>query len=94
MHGEGRKLNKLVWEKVCQWKKKKGGLGFGPLEDKNDALLGKWWWRFNTEKNALWKAIVCANYNWDLAGPLHESNRIGRATSKIWKDIMPVGTYW
>ncbi|GJR31005.1 hypothetical protein Tco_1107237, partial [Tanacetum coccineum] len=39
---------------------KKGGLGTGNIRAKNHALLGKWWWRFNSESDVLWcKFIKC-----------------------------------
>ncbi|GJX55368.1 RNA-directed DNA polymerase, eukaryota, reverse transcriptase zinc-binding domain protein [Tanacetum coccineum] len=37
-----------------------GGLGIGSIKAKNLSLLGKWWWRFHNEKEALWcKVITC-----------------------------------
>lgn len=41
-------------------KKKYGGLGIGSLKATNLALLSKWWWRFKTEKEALWRKTIAA----------------------------------
>lgn len=39
-----------------------GGLGLGNLDKKNQALLAKWWWRFEEEKDALWRKIISNKY--------------------------------
>ncbi|XP_022003858.1 uncharacterized protein LOC110901312 [Helianthus annuus] len=35
-----------------------GGLGFGSLRDANLAMLSKWWWRFKTDKDGLWRRVI------------------------------------
>lgn len=35
-----------------------GGLAIGNILHRNLALLFKWWWRFSTESNPLWKRII------------------------------------
>lgn len=53
----------------------------------NKALLLKWWWRFGSEKEALWRKVICAKYSMDssLWQPNMEMNR---QVSTLWKDIM------
>ncbi|KAM0028414.1 putative RNA-directed DNA polymerase [Helianthus debilis subsp. tardiflorus] len=69
----------MAWEKVIA-PIEYGGLGFGSLRDSNLAMLSKWWWRFKTEKDGLWRRVVWAihhnNRSWapipakiSLAGP-------------------------
>ncbi|KAJ9557764.1 hypothetical protein OSB04_012378 [Centaurea solstitialis] len=45
------------WEKVLN-SRDKGGLGIGSLRAQNIALLAKWWWRFKTEDDTLWKSVI------------------------------------
>lgn len=51
--GECRKICWVNWEMVCK-KREKGGLGIKDINAFNLALLGKWRWRFFTEKEVLW----------------------------------------
>ena len=39
-----------------------GGLGVKDLRLFNEALLGKWLWRFLTEKGKLWREVVALKY--------------------------------
>ena len=56
-----RKLHLIKWNKLTR-SKDKGGLGFGKLRLMNDVLLLKWWWRFGTERDNLWKKLICERY--------------------------------
>ena len=40
-----------------------GGLGVGDVIIRNAAMLFKWWWRFVSEDNSLWKQVVCSCHN-------------------------------
>ena len=42
--------------------KQKGGLGIRDLSILNEALLGKWSWRFVRERNPLWKRVIVGKY--------------------------------
>ncbi|KAJ0917796.1 putative RNA-directed DNA polymerase [Helianthus annuus] len=55
----------MAWEKVIA-PMEYGGLGFGSLRDANLAMLSKWWWRFKTDKDGLWRRVV-----WSI----HHNNR-------------------
>ena len=56
-HGDNKELHLVMWSEVIK-PKSKGGLGLGSLENKNLALLAKWWWRFGKEKEALWRRLI------------------------------------
>ncbi|KAJ0477029.1 putative RNA-directed DNA polymerase [Helianthus annuus] len=56
---EKAKMNWVAWDKTIA-PVEYGGLGFGSLRDANLAMLAKWWWRFKTEKDALWRQVVWA----------------------------------
>jgi len=60
----GRILPLVKWE-VIQQPKCKGGLGVGDLVTKNAALLFKWWWRYVSEENSLWRKVVQSVHNED-----------------------------
>ncbi|GKC35634.1 RNA-directed DNA polymerase, eukaryota, reverse transcriptase zinc-binding domain protein, partial [Tanacetum coccineum] len=62
-----------------------GGLGVGNLFAKNLALLGKWKWRFLTEKDALWRLVIKDFYRDDggFGSSLGSNGNIG-----TWCDIL------
>ena len=47
----------VKWERVIS-SFEDGGLNIGSLKVKNLALLGKWWWRFRNERDALWCRLI------------------------------------
>lgn len=51
----------IAWDKVLAGVVD-GGLGVGSLKAQNLALLGKWWWRFKSNKKELWKNVITALY--------------------------------
>uniref|UniRef100_A0A2N9F693 Uncharacterized protein n=1 Tax=Fagus sylvatica TaxID=28930 RepID=A0A2N9F693_FAGSY len=48
--------------KICQ-PLRSGGLGIHNLRLFNQALLGKWLWRFGTEQDALWQKVIISKYD-------------------------------
>ncbi|XP_022020058.1 uncharacterized protein LOC110920132 [Helianthus annuus] len=56
---EKAKMNWVTWDKTIA-PIEYGVLGFGSLRDANLAMLAKWWWRFETEKEVLWRRVVWA----------------------------------
>ncbi|GKD44083.1 putative RNA-directed DNA polymerase, eukaryota, reverse transcriptase zinc-binding domain protein [Tanacetum coccineum] len=62
-----------------------GGLGVGCLLSKNLGLLGKWKWRFLTEKHSLWRSVIKKFYG--EYGGFNYAN-IPPGNSGIWMDIL------
>ncbi|PWA92818.1 reverse transcriptase domain, Reverse transcriptase zinc-binding domain protein [Artemisia annua] len=61
-----------------------GGLGIGSTYAKNLSLLGKWWWRFHTEKEALWCRVI--SYLYGCEGGLYGGRGRGlKSSDNIWK---------
>ena len=59
--GEDFKYHLVSWDRVCT-PLCYGGLGIRKLLLYNQALLGKWIWRYAREKEALWRKIVDLKY--------------------------------
>ncbi|CAN1850399.1 Putative ribonuclease H protein At1g65750 [Linum perenne] len=55
--GEDRKPHLVRWSMV-KVSRRKGGLKVLNLRNTNLALLGKWGWRYATEKNAWWRNLI------------------------------------
>lgn len=55
-----RKYHLVNWQEIC-FPKDQGGLGILDLEIMNEALLGKWIWRLETEKG-WWQDILKSKY--------------------------------
>ncbi|GJT84084.1 putative RNA-directed DNA polymerase, partial [Tanacetum coccineum] len=62
-----------------------GGLGVGSIFAKNLGLLGKWKWRFLTEKEVLWRMVIKEFYGED--GGLF-SLAASHDSSGVWVDII------
>ncbi|GJW78983.1 putative RNA-directed DNA polymerase [Tanacetum coccineum] len=64
-----------------------GGLGIGSLLAKNIALLGKWKWRFLSEKDALRRTAICNFYGGDGGFSISLTSLNGHG---VWCDIVKV----
>ncbi|KAK3211814.1 hypothetical protein Dsin_016520, partial [Dipteronia sinensis] len=51
---EKKGIHWVDWPTLCK-SKRNGGLGIGRIQDKGDALLAKWVWRFGIEEGKLWR---------------------------------------
>jgi hypothetical protein len=57
----------VEWAKVCT-PIDEGGLGIRNIRRFNQALLGKWLWRFAHEVGAWWRSVLVAKYGSDWGG--------------------------
>ncbi|GJZ81983.1 RNA-directed DNA polymerase, eukaryota, reverse transcriptase zinc-binding domain protein [Tanacetum coccineum] len=81
---EFHRLSGIVSFKVAS----KKGLGIGSLRAKNLGFLGKLWWRFLNEKNALWCKVILVFYGGDGGF----SSRIGSGLHKsMWENVISSG---
>ena len=55
------KYSLMAWEKVCLLCQL-GGLGIRKLTPFNQALLGKWLWRYDHETSHLWRRVIAMKY--------------------------------
>ena len=59
--GKRFKYPLMAWEKVCL-RRELGGLGIRKLVPFNQALLGKWLWRYGHETSHLWRRVIAMKY--------------------------------
>jgi hypothetical protein len=58
---EVAKIHLVKWDMVCS-PYSHGGLAIKNLRRFNEALLGKWLWRFGVEREAFWRKIIMVKY--------------------------------
>jgi hypothetical protein len=79
------KLHLVDWDTVCS-PISEGGLGIRNVRKFNQALLGKWLWRFAHEEGAWWRSVLVAKYGASRDGwcscVISESHGVG-----LWKYI-------
>lgn len=57
-----KRLHFLSWDRICL-SKNKGGIGLASIERKNLVLLGKWWWKWFSDRGKAWCNIINDKYN-------------------------------
>lgn len=80
-----KKALPLVSWGLLELHKKLGGLGIGNLWHRNISLLFKWWWRFITEPNALWRNVVLDKYGY--GAPFSLTDIVIPSNGGPWKHI-------
>jgi hypothetical protein len=73
------------WDHICT-PYLNGGLNIRNLRRFNEALLGKWLWRFRVEREALWRQVVVAKYG-SLEGGWCSNMPTGTHGVGLWKFI-------
>lgn len=62
-------MHLISWQKLCQ-PKKEGGLNIARLQQRNGAMLGKWWWRMQTERRSMWYKTMVKLYGRNFEGDM------------------------
>ncbi|KAL7175699.1 hypothetical protein ACSBR2_029314 [Camellia fascicularis] len=81
-----RKVHLVKWREVTK-SKGQGGLGVRDIEEVNECLLLKWWWRYGNEDSALWKSVVCSRYG-RAGGSWAPAVSLSGGVSIVWQDIV------
>ena len=88
-NGRGIQIPLVNWDRVCE-PLCYGGLGIRKLVLFNQALLGKWLWRYAMEKEALWHTIVELKYGDSWGGWCSISDH-GPYGKSLWRYIKKAG---
>ena len=83
--GDDSKRHLVNWSKVCS-PIQSGGLAIQNLRYFNEALLGKWLWRFGYEREALWRRVIRAKYGAE-DGDWCSNSVPGSYEVSLWKTI-------
>jgi hypothetical protein len=83
--GDEFKYHLVNWHQICR-PIQEGGLGVKQMVDFNNALLGKWHWRFANEKTALWREVIVSKYGSRKGGWSSIEGRGGHGVG-LWKHI-------
>ena len=74
--GERRKIHLVNWPSVCKL----------TLEGLNQALLGKWLWRFYFERERFWRKIILGKFE-EMKGRWTTKGVGDSLRMSLWKDI-------
>ncbi|CAN1162881.1 Putative ribonuclease H protein At1g65750, partial [Linum perenne] len=91
--GEGRRPHLVRWDLV-KAPRCRGGLGVLDIHRMNVALLGKWGWRYASERNSWWRSLIlekcgAGRSEWRPVWDLHS------AGWSIWRGIVSnISRFW
>ena len=83
--GESTKFHLVSWPDICE-PVQRGGLTIKNLRRFNQALSGKWLWRYGVERGALWIKVIDAKYGSMWGGWCLDIVR-GSYGLSLWKNI-------
>uniref|UniRef100_A0A2N9EFL4 Reverse transcriptase domain-containing protein n=1 Tax=Fagus sylvatica TaxID=28930 RepID=A0A2N9EFL4_FAGSY len=87
---EVAKFHLVNWNMVCS-PYSHGGLAIKNLRRFNEALLGKWLWRFGVERDALWRKVIIAKYGALDGGWMSKSPRGPHRGGARWLTLFNAG---
>jgi hypothetical protein len=79
------KFHLVNWQQLCS-PIQNGGLGIRRVAGFNQALLGKWLWRYATEPRSLWHRVIDSKYGSQWGGWCSNRTRDPHGVS-LWKHI-------
>lgn len=88
---KNRKIHLLKWEKVLL-PKNQGGLGIHAISDKNKGLLGKWRYRWLSDRSSLWNTFIRAKYECSDENDLGSALR-GKNVSHILEGLTKINDH-
>ncbi|GMJ11562.1 hypothetical protein HRI_004825400 [Hibiscus trionum] len=80
------KMHWVKWKSICR-PLEMGGLGVCDLSYFNRALLGKWIFKYASDKDSSWKRIICAKTN-SISSSILPDQCPNRLASWVWKGIL------
>ena len=83
--GDEFKYHLVNWRTICA-PIQQDGLGLRQIIPFNQALLGKWLWRFANERNVYWRQVMVCKYGCDRDGWHSKKGRGGHGVC-LWKHI-------
>ena len=81
-----KKAHLVNWDVVCS-EKRHDGFGLRKLTILNKALLGKWIWRFASDRDCTWKTLINLKYGLEGLGWCSKEIR-GPFRVGLWKEII------
>ncbi|CAL1400945.1 unnamed protein product [Linum trigynum] len=87
------KFHLIRWD-TCKASKQRGGLGVVDLESFNMALLGKWLWKYATERDSWWRQLIGVKYA-STVSEWKTKKSVEGFSSSVWANISKVGElFW
>ena len=83
---EKKKIHWVRWDGLSL-PKSLGDLGCKRLKAMNEALLGKWLWRFGVERDHLWRMVIAEKYGEEEGGWISKDPQCPFGIT-LWKSIM------
>jgi hypothetical protein len=91
--GDEFKYHLVNWRIICA-PIQQGGLGLRQIIPFNQALLGKWLWRFANERNAYWRHVIACKYGCDRDGWHSKEGRGGHGVCILLEPVIQSGFGW
>lgn len=85
---QARKLHLIAWDQVCK-PKCMGGLGLMPIKLRNYAMLGKWHYRWVSERDRSWNRWIRGKYNLQIGSNIYDCSSCNFLSDSM-KDILKV----